>query len=329
MRRRDLLATSLALLGTGVSARGQTGRGEAVRPVLRVGPAREVRTLREAARLASAGSLVEVDAGIYRGDTAVWERDGVTLRAVGGRVVLDADGASVEGKGTWVVRAANMVVTGFDFTGSRVPSLNGAGIRLDRGSLRVVGCSFIGNEMGILTGNDPATELDVEDSEFARNLVGDGQSHLLYAGTIARLAVKGSYFHDAKVGHLLKTRAALNVISDNRLTDAEGSASYELEFAVGGIAVVTGNRIQQSALTENPVMVSYAAEGYRWPANVLRMHGNTLIDSLPSGGTFVRVAPGPVEVRISGNRVAGNGRWDVGPGAELVDNATIPAPVAR
>ena len=117
--------------------------------------------------MAAAGSTIEVDAGDYLGDVAVWERDGVTVRAVGGRVRLLANGAAAEGKGIWVVRATGMRVQGFDFEGAAVPARNGAGIRLERGSLLVRDCSFVRNEMGILTNNDPATVLEVENSEFA------------------------------------------------------------------------------------------------------------------------------------------------------------------
>ncbi len=69
------------------------------------------------------------------------------------------------------------------------------------------------------------------------------------------------------VGDLIKSRAALNVNRYNRLTGESGSASNKLEFPDGGIAYVIGHLIQQSVQTENPAMVSFGAEGYRWPAN--------------------------------------------------------------
>ena len=54
-------------------------------------------------------------------------------------------------------------------------------------------------------------------------------------GPFAVLKVTGSYFHHAKSGHLLKSRAAKNLIFYNRLTDEiGGTASYELEFPNGG-----------------------------------------------------------------------------------------------
>lgn len=291
---------------------------------LRVGARRQIKSIAEAARLAVEGSTIEVDAGEYRGDVAVWAHDGLRLHAVGGRVRLIADGAAAEGKGIWVVRARGMTVKGFDFQGARVPSRNGAGIRLETGSLRVVDCSFTHNEMGLLTNNDPETELEVENSEFAYNQRPDGHDHNLYAGTIKRLSVTGSYFHHAHIGHLLKSRAALNIINYNRFSDeADGSASYELEFPNGGIAHVIGNIVQQGPLTQNPHLVSYGAEGYRWPHNEINLIHNTLVDDLPQAGVYLRVSPGPAKVRVVNNLLIGRAGWDIGAEATFKNNVIL------
>ena len=292
-------------------------QGPSAKPnVLHVGPTRAIKTIAESSKLAREGDTVEVDAGDYAADVAVWERDGMTVRAVGGRVMLRAQGAAAEGKGIWVVRANGMRVEGLDFEGSRVSGQNGAGIRFEKGRLLVRDCSFTDNENGILTSNQPDAELEIENSEFGHNGHGDGQSHNLYVGAIARLKVTGSYFHHARVGHLLKSRAAENRIFYNRLTDeAGGRASYELEFSNGGIAYVVGNIIQQSAKTENPHLVSYGAEGYTSPKNELYLINNTLVDDRAQGGVFLRIAPGHVLVKVVNNLMVGQGRFDfAGPG---------------
>jgi len=94
--------------------------------VLRVGPQRELRTLAEAARQARNGDTVEVDAGNYNRDVAVWAQDGPMMRAVGGRVRLIASGGAAEAKAIWVVRGGRITAEGFDFEGTRVPSRKGA-----------------------------------------------------------------------------------------------------------------------------------------------------------------------------------------------------------
>ena len=105
--------------------------------------------------------------------------------------------------------------------------------------------------------------------------------------------VTGSYFHHARVGHLLKTRAAESFILYNRLTDeARGRASYKLEFPSGGVAYVIGNIIHQNRQTENPNIISFGAEGYNWPHNELYLINNTLVDDLSEQGNFLRVKTG-------------------------------------
>ena len=272
---------------------------------LQVGPQRTLKTIAAAARLASADTTIEVDAGDYVGDVAVWTQPNLTLRAVGGRVRLRANGMAAEDKAIWVVRSAKFTVEGFDFEGAQVASRNGAGIRFESGWLVVRNCRFTHNEMGLLTSNDPNAVLEVQNSEFAYNMRPDGHNHNLYIGQIAHATVTGSYLHHAQTGHLLKSRAAISHILYNRLTDDGGRASYELEFPNGGVAVVVGNIVQQGPLTENPVLISFGAEGYTWPLNQLSLAYNTLVDDLPTGGTWLRVKPGADAVLAVNNLLVG------------------------
>lgn len=289
------------------AAQGAPGGAIATR-VIQVGPQRGIRYLSVAAKVAKDGDTVEVDAGDYPRDVAVWTQNDLTLRAAGGRVRLLAEGAAAEEKAIWVVRGGTMRVEGFDFEGARVKDRNGAGIRLEKGLLTVVSCRFMNNENGILTGGDADSTLEVINSEFGNNGAGDGQSHNLYVGAIARLSVTGSYFHHARIGHLLKSRAAVNDIRYNRLTDEiGGKASYELEFPNGGVAYVVGNIVQQSSTTDNPHLISYGVENYRWPKNEIHLINNTLVDLRPQGGVFLRVKPGQVRIQAVNNLLIGKG----------------------
>jgi len=271
-----------------------------------VGPGADVPTIAQAAAMARNGDTVEVKAGEYPGDVAVWRQKKLTIRAVGGRAVLKAAGKSAEGKGIWVIKNGHFEVEGFDFVGARVPDENGAGIRLEHGTLIVRDARFVDNENGILTSNDGVSTLVIERSLFSGNGHGDGRSHGVYAGSIARVEVRGSWFRNGRVGHLLKTRARENEIEYNRLTDEDGNSSYELEFPNGGRALVIGNIIEQSAKTQNPVIVSYGAEGYKWPVNELVMSHNTVIDSGVKNAMFVRANAGEARVSMVGNLWVGD-----------------------
>lgn len=302
-RRHALLA-----LGSLLSAPAWAQPADAPATTLQVGPGRPLRTLAQAARIATDDTLIEVDAGEYRGDVAFWPQHRLQLRAVGGRVRLVADGAAAQGKGVFVTRGQQFRVEGFDFEGAQVPSLNGAGIRVDAGSAHIVDCSFADSQCGVLTGNDLGIEVVIERCGFTRHLRADGRNHHVYAGGIGRLVVTGSHFQGAQSGHLLKSRARDNRVTYNRLVDgAQGRASYELEFPNGGMAVVVGNVIQQGPGTENQQLVSFGAEGLHPAPNELHMAFNTLVNELGPTGIFVAVRPGADRVRLLNNLLVGGG----------------------
>ena len=301
-------------------ASGFVGAGQ----IIQVGPNRAVQTLADAARLANDGDTVEVDAGNYRGDVAVWRQTDLHVRAVGGRARLFADGAAAEGKAIWVVRGGKISLEGFDFEGAKVPDRNGAGIRFEQGQLTVRSCTFTRNEMGLLTSNNASAELVIENSEFAHNGRSDGHNHNLYVGSIKSVSVTGSYFHHGVTGHLLKSRASQNRIMYNRLTDEIGGhASYELEFPDGGIAYVVGNIIGQGHQTENSVLISFGAEGYKWPANEIYLINNTLIDGTLFGGRLLRVKPGANTIKAVNNLLVGAAVLEAGGRGEFANNYNL------
>ena len=293
--------------------------------ILRVGPDQRSRTVAAAAALAQDGDIIEIEAGDYPRDVAVWKQNNLTIRGVGGRARLAAAGASAEQKAIWVVRGGAITIENIEFSGARVPHKNGAGIRLEKGRLIIRNCRFVDNENGILTAGGDA-ELDIENSEFGHNGAADGYSHNLYVGALRRLRVTGSYFHHARVGHLLKSRAAENHILYNRLTDeSDGRASYELEFPNGGIAYVIGNIIEQSATSENPRIISFGAEGYTRPTNELYLINNTLIDNRPESGIFLTVSPGASVVTAYNNLLLGKRLLNTGINGIFVNNPNIDA----
>jgi hypothetical protein len=279
-------------------------------PVMKVGPGEAIKTLAAAAGQARDGMRIEVAAGDYIGDVASWAQNDLSLKAVGGRVRLIAAGQSAQGKGIFVTRGERMRIEGFDFSGAVVSDQNGAGIRLEKGSLHLLDCTFKDNENGILTGNDKLSRLEIDDCDFGTIVRHEGLNHNLYVGSIGYLRVSGSHFHHGQLGHLLKSRAAVNHIFYNRLADGlGGEASYELDFPNGGQALVVGNVIQQSSGTQNPHMITFGEEGYTWPGQELQLINNTLVDLRPSGGVYLRVAAGPTQVRIINNLLAGNPRF--------------------
>ena len=280
---------------------------------VRVGPNGEASTIAAAARLAQSGDVVEIAAGEYVDDVAVWPQDHLVVRAVGGRARLVSRRVTAQDKAIFVVQGDDVTIEGLDFAGAHVADRNGAGIRHEGGRLTVIDCLFEDNEMGLLAGNDPRSEVTIERSEFHGNRVasdyrpGDRIGHQVYVGTIGRFTLVASYVHGGAFGHLVKSRARESFVVANRLTDeAGGRASYELEFPNGGRAYVLGNLIGQSATTENADIVSFGAEGYRWEHNELYLVNTTLNDALPGGGRVLRVHDGAQRVDALDNLVYGN-----------------------
>lgn len=271
----------------------------------RVGPGRELAVPSQAAAVARDGDTVLIDPGTYSGDVATWTQDDLTLRGDGGRAHLRADGQDAQGKAIWVIAGDRVTVDRVELSGAAVPDRNGAGIRHEGTDLTVTRSWFHDNEMGILTGADPESDVVVTRSRFCRNGAGDGLSHSLYVGAVRSLSVSGSWFTDVDRGHHVKSRAARTTVVASRISDGDSTASYSIDLPDGGRSLVAGNVVVQGPRSENSALVSYGAEGLTQPSHTLWVVNNTFVNRR-STGTFVAVAGGST-VRLRNNLLVGPG----------------------
>jgi hypothetical protein len=254
---------------------------------LHVGPGSKYETPCQAFADAKDGDTVEIDAaGIYDGDVCSVSANKLVIRGINGRPRIDAAGEAAEEKAIWVVTGDDTIIENIELSGCRVPNKNGAGIRQAGTNLTVRSCFFHDNENGILCGKNPASQILVENTEFARNGFGDGYSHNIYIGNIKRFTMRSCYSHQANGGHLVKSRAAENHILYNRLTGEKG-CSYELDLPNGGLAYVIGNIIQQSATTINTAMLSFGTED-PVPSSRLIVINNTFVNDR-NIGLFIQI----------------------------------------
>ncbi|MBL4716566.1 MAG: T9SS type A sorting domain-containing protein [Bacteroidia bacterium] len=258
------------------------------------------------------GDTIEIDAETYTGQPAlaVWQSNDLLIRGVGGRPHLVANGEYIWGKGIWVVAGDNIVVENIEFSGAAVPSMNGAGIRLDGAGLTVRDCYFHDNENGILvTNNAGVGDLLIEFSEFDNNGFGDGLSHNLYVGKINKLTFRFNNTHHAKIGHNLKSRATENYILYNRLMDEQsGTSSRLIDLPNGGFSIVMGNLIMQGDNAPNKNMVGYGLEGLvNTPPHELHIINNTFVNKRVASCTFVDIESGTTVANVSNNIFAGDG----------------------
>lgn len=337
MTRRRLLGAGLcgALVAPACAA------GDAAppsRPALRVGAGQPFARLADALRQAVDGDTIEVLPGTYAGDVAVIVQSRLTIVGLGTapheRPQFVADGRHAEGKAIWVVRDGDIRIENIAFRGARVPDGNGAGIRFQRGRLQLWRCSFVDNQMGLLTGGDVDSTLEITDCEFADAPHNPGSlPHLLYVGRIGHFSLRSSVLRHGRVGHLVKSRARESILIGNRIDDGRsGESSYEVDLPNGGIALLEGNTLVQSPLTQNTAMVSFGAESAPWDQNRLTLRGNTFVNHHRPGGFFVRVwaerLPADTVVLSEQNRLLGSGALQLGPNGRSVDDQRGPAPPA-
>jgi hypothetical protein len=257
------------------------------RRVLKVGPQHPLHRPSDAARVAKDNDIIEIEGGRYVGDVAAWTQNGLLLRGVSGRPQLDSQGRTALDQGIWVFRGNDIVVENIEFSGARSRTRNGSGIRFFGRNLTIRDSVFHHNEDGVLTWNDPDSDVVIERSVFAHNGAGDGQSHNIYIGRMRSFTLRFSHSHDAKAGHAVKSRARTNYVLYNRLTDEEnGNSSYLIDLPEGGQAYVIGNILQKGASAENPNAISFAAERPDFAAGGLWIINNDFYNRYPDA-TFV------------------------------------------
>jgi hypothetical protein len=291
--------------------------------VIKVGPNEELKRIGEAAKVARNGDIVEIAAGNYPGDVALWPQSDITIRAVGGRAVIKALGRSIQNKAIFVLDGNNVTIENIEFAEARVADRNGAGIRAqgtNPGTLRIVNCLFRDSENSILAADNLKADLVVLNSEFSNLGEPQGKAHGLYIGRWRSVTVIGSYFHDTLVGHHIKSRASVLTVAYSRLTAEEGNPSYEIEVTDGGLGYIVGNLIEQGKKSDNSIIIAQAVErGSNFTDNRLFVVNNTIVNAL-NKGIFVMSRVGPVTV--ANNILVGGGTVLDGQGV-LINNLMV------
>lgn len=257
-------------------------------------------SIQAAINAASSGDTINVSTGTYT-DQFLTIQKSITLQAIGGEVVMQETQQPPNGKAmiTEGLPGLSVTINGFDISGVSVPDSNGAAIRYEGGSLSLTDDYFHNNQEGLLGAADANGSITINHSEFAFNGDGSGSTHNIYVGAINSFTITNSYIHDAIVGHEIKSRAANNTISNNRIFDNSGSASYSIDLPNGGNSSITGNQIEQGPNTQNPAMIAYGEEGFTSTSNTIAITSNMLVNDDPSG-TFI-LNPNNTSVGFSSN----------------------------
>lgn len=294
---------------------------------LQVGPDRALTRVADAARLARDGDIIEIDAGTYSNDYAVWRQNDLTIRGIGGMAHLSSSGDIPNGKAIWVIQGDNTEVESIEFSGARVHSTNGAGIRHEGGNLVLRNTFFHHNEFSVMSGHNPTAHIDVRESRFWHQRRETRWSHGIYIGSAGRLTLVGNHFLGTDTGHHVKSRAFENHIRYNRIEDVpDGNASRLIDLPNCGLSYVVGNELHQGRGARNLEIIGYGMEGCEGRSERQRqlfVAHNTLLNEARSA-TLVATLSGGTALVIN-NLVLGNARVLRGEGSET-GNVLAPLP---
>ena len=253
-------------------------------------------------------ATISIAPGTYRQCTV--QRAGrITYRAKEPGTVI-FDGVACEGKAALVLRGQAARVEGVTFSNLHVPDGNGAGIRLERGSLVVTHSTFRDSEEGILASSDPAASITIDRSTFVRLGRCDRGldcAHSIYVGHYRQLTITNSRFLAGTGGHYVKSRASRVTIAGNTFDDRGGHATnYMIDLPNGSSGIIGGNRMVQGRDKDNhSAFIAIGPEGREHDSSTLRIENNMagFEQGVLRTSTFVanwtRDHP-----RLSGNRLA-------------------------
>ena len=306
---------------------------------LTVGVGKEFSTIKAAVAASHNGDVVQVQAGTYKNDFATISTS-ITLQAVGGRVNMVATIPPPNLKGMLTIGTTgstpDVSITGFSFSGVHIKAGaggNGAGIRYQSGNLTLSQDWFHGNQDGLLATPfvTDTGSITIDHSEFGFNGSGTGQTHNLYVGMIGSLSITNSYFHDAKVGHEIKSRAEVNTIENNRIFANNGTDSYSIDLPNGGRDIVSGNVIEKGLHSENNKMIAFleapgsgdphvGSDQGHWGASSLMISGNTFVNDKASPNTIGLWNANTMPLMPT---VADNSFWNISPASAISGPASM------
>ncbi len=260
---------------------------------LYVGENQKYGSINEIQSILSDGDIIEIVPGVYR-DCALFYANDITIRPKGWgkhKEKVRFQDVTCEGKAIFVIAGDNVVIEGIEFVNAKVPSKNGAGVRMEGTNLTINHSYFLNNEMGILAGENRDSEIVIRNSIFELN----GKElprwgHGIYDDGAKLLRVIDSLFIKQKTGHHIKTRAYNAEIIGNEISDGmDGNASYSVDFANGGNILIENNIIQKGPLSDNTTTaICIGCEGGRNESKSIIARNNEFTNNTAKTVVFLR-----------------------------------------
>ena len=259
--------------------------------VLRVGPGKPFAVPSGAALAATDGAVVEIDAGVYEGDVAIWKAAHLTIRGVGGRVQIKSSGKFANGRAVWILAGRNTLIENIEFSECTGSNATVGCLMLDAPGLTLRKCSFLDNSRALTGRDDPESDLVIEHSEFARNGNNSGTSNL--ACPLQRsLVLRHCYIHQGREGHQISSNARSTYVLYCRVADEGVRSSMALDLKFGGPAYVIGNVFFRGATAAiNDCAINYSMYETPLPESTLYFVNNTVVAE-KRVQMFIGVGPG-------------------------------------
>lgn len=272
MKRISILLLALA------AAASTQARAEVSQPFTVAETGKSFAALGQAVKAIGGGTgTIIIRPGTYR-QCAVQAAGNITFKAaIPAQVIFDR--SLCEGKAALVLRGNSAVVDGIIFQGMFVPDGNGAGIRLEKGNLKVTRSIFRDSEQGILTSNDKAGAIIIDQSTFSglgRCDRGLSCAHSIYIGHYGSLTVTRSRFEKGRGGHYVKCRSGRATIKNNAFDDSKGSGTtYMIDLSGGASGSISSNIFLQGANKDNgSAFITIAPEGRVYSSSGLSIANN-------------------------------------------------------
>jgi hypothetical protein len=291
--------------------------------ILTVGAGQQFTTIAAAVAASQDGDTIQVQAGTYTNDFATIKTK-ITIEGVGGMVHLLATEDPPNEKAIFVTQN-DITLRNLEFSGAQVPDGNGAGIRYDgTGNLTIDNCYFHDNQDGLLAAANPAGSITITNSQFSHNGAGDGGTHNLYVNEVGTLTVTNSYFHDAVVGHEIKSRADNTIIQGDTIVDGQsGTASYSIDLPDGGNATISNNLIEQGPQSENSAIIHIGNDGPFYANSSVSISNNVILNDLPSSSAVAVLNQSTITAGFTINQVFGLTQQQIAKGPVSASGTTF------
>lgn len=282
--------------------------------VLNVGLGQRYATISAAVNASRGGDTINVYPGTYKNDWVTVRHDLVI------QGIPDANGhlphlmaiGMPNGVGLIDQKGGALTVRNLEISGAYLPAgqggkSNAAGVRYQNGaSLTLDGDYVHNNGNGVLATANTSATIKITHTELAYNGTGDGYTHNAYIGDVRSFIFDQSYSHDAKKGDDIKSRAESTTITNSRIQDQLGTASYSIDLPNGGKATIQNNTIEQGKNSALPIIISYGEESNIHLGSMLTLSGNTILNDLTARTPLaVRNAVAGVSATVLNNQAYG------------------------